>query len=245
MIDKITPRPDTKVQKMLEEDGFEDNYTIITDRHTYTAPFVNAEETEYLVIEDQYTNGRPPLEQGGGCTPTGRRGRGGGQGGEDEGVHLSEPLHTAMSIYGCLLDYSLISAEMKDEDLCGLITKMGYIEAMPVVVDPGVLKPADFIGAVLNKRLPNPFMPDAPSASPPTPPRSCPSASARPSRPIRPRAWIWTSWSSSPGVLANYARYLKGVNDAGQPFEPSPDPLAGGRPRPSWPPWRSGRAPRT
>ena len=50
---------------MLEEDGFEDNYTIITDRHTYTAPFVNAEETEYLVIEDQYTNGRPPLEQGG------------------------------------------------------------------------------------------------------------------------------------------------------------------------------------
>ena len=159
MIDKITPRPDTKVQKMLEEDGFEDNYTIITDRHTYTAPFVNAEETEYLVIEDQYTNGRPPLEQGGVLYA------------DRETVDKVEkmkvctclnPLHTAMSIYGCLLDYSLISAEMKDEDLCGLITKMGYIEAMPVVVDPGVLKPADFIGAVLNKRLPNPFMPDAP-----------------------------------------------------------------------------------
>ncbi len=41
------------------------------------------------------------------------------------------PLHTAMSIYGCLLDYTLISAEMKDEDLCGLITKMGYNEACP------------------------------------------------------------------------------------------------------------------
>ena len=46
MIDKITPRPDAKVQKMLEEDGFEDNYTLVTERHTFTAPFVNDEETE-------------------------------------------------------------------------------------------------------------------------------------------------------------------------------------------------------
>ena len=30
MIDKITPRPDAKVQKMLADDGFEDNYTIVT-----------------------------------------------------------------------------------------------------------------------------------------------------------------------------------------------------------------------
>ena len=66
MIDKITPRPDAKVQDMLKADGFEDNYTIITEKHTYTAPFVNPEATEYLVIEDKYTNGRPPLAQGGG-----------------------------------------------------------------------------------------------------------------------------------------------------------------------------------
>ena len=161
MIDKITPRPDAKVQDMLKADGFEDNYTIVTEKHTYTAPFVNAEETEYLVIEDKYTNGRPPLEKGGVLYA------------DRETVDKVEkmkvctclnPLHTAMSIYGCMLDYTLISAEMKDEDICGLITKMGYIEAMPVVVDPGVLKPADFIDAVLTKRLPNPFMPDAPPA---------------------------------------------------------------------------------
>ena len=36
----------------------------------------------------------------------------------------------------------------------GLITKIGYTEAMPVVVDPGVLKPEEFIGAVLERRLP-------------------------------------------------------------------------------------------
>ena len=135
MIDKITPRPDEKVKKLLEEDGFEDWETIITDKKTYTAPFVNAEETEYLVIEDNYTNGRPPMELGG-VLYTDR-----------ETVDKVErmkvctclnPLHTAMSIYGCMLGYSLISEEMKDEDIRGLITKLGYIEAMPVVIDPGV-----------------------------------------------------------------------------------------------------------
>lgn len=71
------------------------------------------------------------------------------------------PLHTAMSIYGCMLGYTLISAEMKDDDLRAFIQKIGYIEAMPVVTDP-VLNPYEFIGAVINRRLPNPFMPDAP-----------------------------------------------------------------------------------
>ena len=72
------------------------------------------------------------------------------------------PLHTAMSIYGCMLGYNLISAEMADPDLRAFIQKIGYIEAMPVVTDPGVLNPYEFIGTVINRRLPNPFMPDAP-----------------------------------------------------------------------------------
>jgi fructuronate reductase len=65
MIDKITPRPHEKVKEMLAADGFEDNNYIETEKHTFTAPFVNAEEVEYLVIEDNYTNGRPPLDLGG------------------------------------------------------------------------------------------------------------------------------------------------------------------------------------
>ena len=34
---------------MLADDGFEDNYTIVTEKHTFTAPFVNAEETLSLI----------------------------------------------------------------------------------------------------------------------------------------------------------------------------------------------------
>ena len=222
MIDKITPRPDAQVQKMLEEDGFEDNYTIITEKHTYTAPFVNAEETEYLVIEDKYTNGRPPLEKGGVLYA------------DRETVDKVEkmkvctclnPLHTAMSIYGCLLDYTLISAEMKDEDICGLITKMGYIEAMPVVVDPGVLKPADFIGAVLNKRLPNPFMPDAPQRIATDTSQKLPIRFGETIKAYEAKGLNKDELVLIPLVLAGYARYLKGIDDNGKAFEPSPDPL--------------------
>ena len=191
MIDKITPRPHEKVKAMLAADGFEDNNYIETEKHTFTAPFVNSEEVQYLVIEDKYTCGRPPLEQGGALYTT------------RETVDKVEtmkvttclnPLHTAMSLYGCLLGYTLISAEMADEDIRLFIQKLGYIEAMPVVTDPGVLNPYEFIGTVINRRLPNPFMPDAPSASRWTRARNCPSVSAKPSRNTSPAGWTRTIW---------------------------------------------------
>ena len=65
MIDKITPRPDASVEKLLREDGLEDIEAAVTSKNTYAAPFVNAEECEYLVIEDAFPNGRPKLEKGG------------------------------------------------------------------------------------------------------------------------------------------------------------------------------------
>ncbi len=222
MIDKITPRPDAQVQEMLKADGFEDNYTIITAKNTYTAPFVNAEETEYLVIEDKYTNGRPPLEQGGVLYA------------DRETVDKVEkmkvctclnPLHTAMSIYGCLLGHTLISEEMKDEDICGLITKMGYQEAMPVVVDPGVLKPADFIHAVLTKRLPNPFMPDAPQRIATDTSQKLSIRFGETIKAYKAQGLNMDELVLIPLVLAGYARYLKGVDDKGNAFAPSPDPL--------------------
>ena len=222
MIDKITPRPDALVQGMLEQDGFEDRDVIITGKKTYTAPFVNAEETEYLVVEDRYTTGRPPLEQGG-VLYTDRTT-------VDKVERMKvctclNPLHTAMSIYGCLLGYTLISDEMKDDDLRGLITKMGYQEAMPVVVDPGVLKPADFIDAVLNKRLPNPFMPDAPQRIATDTSQKLPIRFGETIKAYGAKGLDKSQLVLIPLVLAGYARYLRGVDDRGGEFAPSPDPL--------------------
>ena len=222
MIDKITPRPDAKVQKMLADDGFEDNYTIVTEKHTFTAPFVNAEETQYLCIEDHYTNGRPPLELGGVLYC------------DRETVDKIEkmkvctclnPLHTAMSIYGCMLGYTLISAEMADEDLRSFIQKIGYIEAMPVVVDPGVLNPYEFIGAVINRRLPNPFMPDAPQRIATDTSQKLAIRFGETIKAYEERGLDKSNLVLIPLVLAGYARYLTGLDDNCQPFEISTDPL--------------------
>ncbi len=65
MIDKITPRPDAQVEALLKADGVEDLEPVVTGKNTYIAPFVNAEECEYLVLEDAFPNGRPALEKGG------------------------------------------------------------------------------------------------------------------------------------------------------------------------------------
>lgn len=223
MIDKITPRPDEDVQKMLEEDGFEDTDLIITSRNTYTSPFVNAEEAEYLVIEDAFPNGRPSLEEAG-VSFTNR-----------ETVDKAEmmkvttslnPLHTALSIYGNLLGHSFIHEEMKDPELNTLVKKIGYDEGLPVVVDPGIIDPKEFIDEVINVRFPNPFMPD-------TPQRIATDTSQKLA--IRFGKTIESYVETDgldvadleyiPLVLAGWLRYLMGVNDKGEKFELSPDPL--------------------
>ena len=222
MIDKITPRPHSKVKELLAADGFEDNDYIETEKHTFTAPFVNAEEVQYLVIEDNYTNGRPPLDLGGALYTT------------RETVDKVEtmkvttclnPLHTAMSIYGVMLGYTLISAEMADEDLRSFIQKIGYIEAMPVVTDPGVLNPYEFIGTVINKRLPNPFMPDAPQRIATDTSQKLSIRFGETIKKYIDRGLDKSNLVLIPLVLAGYARYLKALDDNLKPFEPSSDPL--------------------
>ncbi len=223
MIDKITPRPDDKVKQMLEKDGFEDTDLIITSKNTYTAPFVNAEETEYLVIEDTFPNGRPPLEKAGFLFT------------DRETVDKVEkmkvctclnPLHTALAVYGCLLSYHTIWEEMRDPELSKLVNKIGYVEGMPVVINPGVLDPQDFIDAVIQRRLPNPFMPDAPQ-------RIATDTSQK--IPIRFGETIKAYVKSDhlkvadltfiPLAIAGWCRYLMGTDDEGNEFTPSPDPM--------------------
>ncbi len=159
MIDKITPRPSEFVQKQLEELGIKDMAPIVTSNNTFIAPFVNAEVPEYLVIEDKFPNGRPCLEKAGVYFT------------DRDTVNNVErmkvttclnPLHTALAVYGCLLGYTSIAEEMKDKELKSLVEKIGYQEGMPVVVDPKILSPKAFIDEVINLRLPNPFIPDAP-----------------------------------------------------------------------------------
>ena len=212
MIDKITPGPDASVAAMLKEDGLEDG-----------TPFVNAEECEYLVIEDNFPNGRPCLEKAG-IYFTDR-----------ETVDKVErmkvctclnPLHTSLAVYGCLLGFNKIWKEMQDEDLRKLVEIVGYKEGLPVVTDPGIIHPKDFIDAVVNVRVPNPFMPDMPQ-------RIAMDTSQK--LPIRFGETIKAYMASDkldvndlkliPLVYAGWLRYLMAIDDEGNAFEPSSDPL--------------------
>jgi fructuronate reductase len=223
MIDKITPRPDASVVEMLKKDGFEDTEIIVTDKNTWIAPFVNAEKPQYLVIEDDFPNGRVALENSGVFFTT------------RETVNKVEkmkvctclnPLHTTLAIYGCLLSYNLISKEMVDPQLKKLVEIIGHEEGMKVVVDPKIINPKDFIEEVLNVRFPNPFMPDTPQRI------ACDTSqklSIRFGETIK--AYIENpgldvnSLKFIPLVYAGWLRYLMAIDDNGDKFDLSPDPL--------------------
>ena len=220
MIDKITPRPDTDVKAILAKDGLEGLDGVVTSKKTYIAPFVNSEETQYLVIEDHFPNGRPPLEKAGVLFT------------DRETVDKVEkmkvctclnPLHTCLAVSGCVLGYEKIADEMKDEDLVSLIKQIGYVEGLPVVVDPKILNPKEFIDTVIGKRLPNPFMPD-------TPQRIATDTSMKLS--IRFGETIKAYGDKAkdlkyiPMVFSLWLRYLMGIKDDGTAFEISPDPKA-------------------
>lgn len=218
MIDKITPRSSTKVQDYLSQCGFGDTALICTDKGTY-APFVNAEKAQYLVIEDMFPNGRLQLEKTGVIFTD--------RGTVDKVERMKvctclNPLHTTLAVYGCLLGYTLIADELQDPQLKRLIELIGYQEGLPVVTDPGVLNPKDFIKEVLEQRFPNTNLPD-------TPQRIATDTSQKVG--IRFGETIKSYGDKAyalqyiPLAIAGWCRYLLGIDDEGRTFELSSDPL--------------------
>ena len=97
MIDKITPRPAKVVEEALAGLGVEDMAPIVTEKGTFIAPFVNAERPQYLVVEDRFPNGRPPLEKAG-VYMTDRN-----TVNKTEKMKVTtclNPLHTALAVFG-------------------------------------------------------------------------------------------------------------------------------------------------
>jgi len=224
MIDKITPSPSEKIKAVLEREGLTGMEIAVTAKNSYAAPFVNAEETEYFVVEDIFPNGRPALEHAGTIFTS--------RDTVDKVEKMKvctclNPLHTILAVFGMLLGYDSISGEMKDSLMVDFIKRAGYDEGMPVVVDPGIIDPKKFIEEVITKRFPNPFVPD-------TPRRIAFDTSVK--IPVRfgetLKAYIGSGMPVSgltyiPLFVAGWLRYLTGVGDDGEEFEPSPDPMLG------------------
>ena len=136
------------------------------------------------------------------------------------------PLHTALALSGCLLGFGLICDEMKDKDLKKMVEILGYKEGLPVVVDPKIIKPKTFIYEVIEKRLPNPFMPDTPQriATDTSQKLSIRFGETVKAYLANPELDVKTL-KILPMVFALWLRYLLGIDDNGKEFELSPDPL--------------------
>ena len=223
MIDKITPRPSENLSKSLEKLGIKNMEILITNKKTYIAPFVNAEDPQYLVIEDNFPNGRPKFEKVSGVFLSDRN-----------TVNLSErmkvttclnPIHTALCTYDIILGYKLFADGMSDPELSKLAYQLGYIEGLPVVENPGIISPKKFLDEVINIRFPNPYLGDT---------------SARIAVDISQMVGIRFGETikshlnhykntdkliAIPLAIAGWIRYLIGKDDLGKDFELSPDPM--------------------
>ncbi|QEN05710.1 mannitol dehydrogenase family protein [Thiospirochaeta perfilievii] len=222
MIDKITPRPSDVFKQDLEKSGLKSMDIVITSKGSYMAPFVNAEISEYLIIEDDFTNGRPELEAGGIIFTT------------RETVNSVEtmkvttclnPLHTALAVTGCLLGYTLISDEMKDPLLKKLVETIGYNEGLKVVLDPGIINPKEFIDEVIYERFVNPYILDSPQRiATDTSQKVAIRFGETIKSYIKSETLNVSDLIGIPLAIASWLKYLTGIDDSGKTFTLSPDP---------------------
>ena len=221
MVDKITPRPSEIIEKKLEYIGLEE-MSLFKVGHNNMAPFVNAESVGYLVVEDLFPNGRVALEKA--------------------GVYLTDrttvqtaekmkvttclnPLHTALAIFGCLLNYNFIYEEMRNPSLKKLVEKIGYDEGMKVVADPKILNPKYFIKEVIEERLVNPYIPDSPKRIAADTSQKIPIRYGETLKSYVKNGLDISSLVGIPLTIAAWLRYLMGIDDNGKTMEISPDPM--------------------
>jgi len=222
MIDKITPGPADDIALLLRDSGLDVSNKVVTAKKTEIAAFVNAEETGYLVIEDTFPNGRPPLEKAG-VIMTDR-----------ETVNKVEkmkvctclnPLHTSLALFACLLRIPRVSESMRDEDIINLVSLVAK-EGMPVVVDPGIISPQEFVDTVINIRLPNPFIPDMPQRiATDTSKKVAIRFGEAIKAYVKSESLDVNSLRAIPLTLAGWCRYLVGIDDFGNELPLDPDPL--------------------
>jgi len=223
MIDKITPGPSKAVAEILEKESYTSTEITQTAKNTTVASFVNAEGPGYLVIEDSFPNGRPPLEKS-----------------AHKGIFLTDrgtvrkadsmkvcaclnPLHTILGVCGTLLGYPTIAACMEDTRLVALI-RHAASEAMPTVSDPVIINPQAFLEEVITNRFPNPFIPDTPARINMDVSQKIPVRFGETLKTRKSAGLDITGLEAIPQFIALWLRYQMGKDDNGALMALSPDP---------------------
>lgn len=225
MIDKITPRPNPRIAADLASLGLENMEPVETSKRTYIAPFVNGEDPQYLVIEDNFPNGRPALENGKGVYL-----------GSRDTVNKAErmkvtallnPVHSAVAPLGVLLGEEYFATLINnDPKLMKLAKMVAYDEGLPMVPNPGILDPKAFADELFCLRFVNEYLLD-------TNLRIVTDESqglgVRFGETIKAYAAKYGSaerLTAIPLGIAGWLRYMLGVDDQGNSYTLAPDPMA-------------------
>lgn len=224
MIDKITPRPSEQIAADLEALGIKNMHPVITGKKTYIAPFVNAEKSQYLVIEDHFPNGRPALEKGFGVYMTDRN-----------TVNLSErmkvtvclnPVHSATGPLGVVLGYDLFAHMLNtDADIMKMARMVAYTEGLPVAPNPGIISPQAFTDELFQDRFPNEYLGDTNLRLAVDVSQMVGIRFGETIKSYVEKYGDASMLTAIPLGIAGWLRYILAVDDQGNKYELAPDPM--------------------
>lgn len=224
MIDKITPRPSDAIAADLEALGVEDMAPVITSKRTYIAPFINAEQPQYLVIEDRFPNGRPELEKGFGVYLADRA-----------TVNLSErmkvtaclnPVHSATGPVGVVLGEELYAKMLNtNPDMMKMARMVAYDEGLPMVEDPRILSPKAFTDELFTDRFPNEYLGDTNLRLATDTSQGVGVRFGETIKAYTKKYGSAERLTAIPLGIAGWLRYMLGVDDMGNTYELAPDPM--------------------
>ena len=224
MIDKITPRPSDAIAADLEALGVEDMAPVITSKRTYIAPFINAEQPQYLVIEDRFPNGRPELEKGFGVYLADRA-----------TVNLSErmkvtaclnPVHSATGPVGVVLGEELYAKMLNtNPDMMKMARMVAYDEGLPMVADPKILSPKAFTDELFTDRFPNEYLGDTNLRLATDTSQGVGVRFGETIKAYMKKYGSAERLTAIPLGIAGWLRYMLGVDDMGNTYELAPDPM--------------------
>jgi mannitol-1-phosphate/altronate dehydrogenase len=197
MVDRITPQTTDADRAMVAETfGVVDAWPVVTE------PF------RQWVIEDHFSNGRPPLEEVGvqivaDVHPY-----------ETMKLRLLNASHQAMAYLGCLAGYRYAHEVLGDRDFVNLLTRFMDAEVTPLLPPVPGIDLADYKRTLL-ERFANPKIADtlarlATDGSDRMPKFVLPSLSEALAQ-GRPHRLLTL-------VVAGFCRYLRGVDEQGQPI---------------------------
>ncbi|MDD6361767.1 MAG: mannitol dehydrogenase family protein, partial [Lachnospiraceae bacterium] len=121
--------------------------------------------------------------------------------------------------------YELFADGLGDPELAKLADRIGYVEGLPVVENPGIISPKAFLDEVLQIRMSNPYLGD-------TSQRIAVDISQmvgiRFGETIKSYVRKYGSAERLTGIalaIAGWLRYLLELDDQGKHFNPAPDPM--------------------